>query len=575
MGRDAAMGAAMEQRQQRSEADWGVRDGLAAALLFAATAATVLWQNAHVAVLWDISYLLDSSYRFALALAGGPMPYRDFPFAHAPLTFLLQGAVIRLTGRVFWHHVAYAAVAGGLGTVLAWRLVLRAVGQWPAALLLAMPLTVLGIYGIYPTPIYDCDCILLVLIAVWLLGRAQDGRSRWWGFAAGCAAVVPVFCKQNIGVPFLLIVAVGSAVLLVVRSRSQGETRGLAMVLAGAAVAMALALLVLHATCGVGNYVYWTVTFAAERRLPGLASMVEVYRERSLLWELPCVAAGLWLVRSRRARWPAWLGTALLVAPLVPPLVALLTTNDAEDRASALLLLWPLLLVLAAAHTAWRLWRREWDGVVGLALLAAVHGTMLSQQLWGSTYAIWPLFVLLLASLLGTLRSAVPRFVLPGLAAAAGVTLLVCGGLYTSSEDRLSYAQVQDGVMAHARSPALQGMSARGPYLPELDQLLDFAAREIPPDDGLILLPGEDPFYYATGRAPQFPVLLFDPATQPYAPQKLVELARERGIRWLIVKTHEQLNDDPTPDRAATLAAMEGEFVLYRRLDGYAVYRRP
>jgi hypothetical protein len=552
-------------------------------VLFAATAATVLWQNAHVAVLWDISYLLDSSYRFALATAGGPMPYRDFPFAHAPLAFLLQATVMRLTGRVFWHHVAYAAVAGGVGTVLTWRILLRELGMWLPALLLAMPLTVLGIYGIYPTPIYDCDCILFVLAAVWLLGRVDEGASRWRGFAAGCAAVVPVFAKQNIGVPFLLVVVAGAAVLLAVRWRSSAR-QSLAMVLAGAGAAMAGALLVLQWTCGARNYLYWTVTFAAERRLPGLGAMVEVYREPSLLWALPCVAAGVWLLRSRRELWAVWPGVALVAAPLVPPLVALFATNDAEDRASALLLLWPLLLVLAAAHTAWRLWRRQWGGVVELALLAAIHGTMLSQQLWGSTYAIWPLFVLLLAEMLGSLAASgglaasgekVPRFVLTSLATAVGVTLLVCGGLYTFSEDRLSYARVGDGALARSRYPALAGMSARGAYLPELDQLLDFAAREIPRRDGLILLPGEDPFYYATGRVPQFPVLLFDPATQPYSPRELVELARARGIRWLVVKTHEQLTDDPMPERSATLAALEREFVLYRRLDGYDVYRRP
>jgi hypothetical protein len=560
---------------------WPARDWLAALVLFAATAATVLWQNAHVAVLWDISYLLDSSWRFALAMGGGPMPYRDFPFVHAPMTFLIQAAIIRVGGRVFFHHVLYAAVAGGLGTVLAWRIVLRAVdGAWRVGLLLAMPLTVLGVYGIYPTPIYDCDCILFVLLAVWLLGRVRRGGG--WSFAAGVAAVVPVFCKQNIGVPFLLVVVVGAVVWLVLRWRIRSERRELAMLLAGVGTAMAAALLVLQVTCGVGRYFYRTVTFAAQRRLPGLGAMVDIYREQMLLWALPCVALGGWLLQTDRVvgRWVSWCGLALLAAPLVPPLVALVLTTDAEDRAVNLLVLWPLLLVLAAAHTAWRLWRRQWGGVVQLAVLAAIHGTMLSQQLWGSTYAIWPLWVILLAEMLGSLgleRTGRQAGLGDGrsiLAAVVGVTLLVCGGLYTLSEDRLSYAQVREGAVVPPHEAALRGMSVRGAYMPEFEQLLDFAAREIPMQDGLILLPGEDPFYYATGRVPQFPVLLFDPATQPYSPQQVAELARARGIRWLVVKTHEQIKDDPMPDRAATLAALEREFVLYRTLDGYAVWRR-
>src|SRR5258707_12788683 len=92
-----------------------------AAVLFVATALVVVWQNAHVAVLWDLSYVLDNSYRIAL----GQIPYRDFPFAHPPLTFLVQAAIIKLSGRVFWHHVAYCALVGGTGIFLTWRILRR------------------------------------------------------------------------------------------------------------------------------------------------------------------------------------------------------------------------------------------------------------------------------------------------------------------------------------------------------------------------------------------------------------------------------------------------------------------
>jgi len=92
--------------------------------------------------------------------------------------------------------------------------------------------------------------------------------------------------------------------------------------------------------------------------------------------------------------------------------------------------------------------------------------------------------------------------------------------------------------------------------------------------DGLILLPGEDPFYFATGRVPQFPVLLFDPATDPYSPAELVQEARARNIRWLIVKRDLQINTDPTPQREATLKALLHDFTLNKRLQGYDIYRR-
>jgi hypothetical protein len=211
-------------------------------------------------------------------------------------------------------------------------------------------------------------------------------------------------------------------------------------------------------------------------------------------------------------------------------------------------------------------------------LLAAILGTFMSQQLWGSTYAIWPLLALLIAELLAflaplTARAALRGFV-PALAALISITLLVCGGFYTASEERISYVNLPDAPVEHSAFPELAGMATPGPYLPELDELLRYAQANIPQDDGLILIPGEDPFFFASGRVPRFPILLFDPTTDPYSPTETAALVRSQKIRWLIVKRDLQIKIDPTPDRAATMQALMGEFTLAAHLRGYDVYRR-
>jgi hypothetical protein len=166
------------------------------------------------------------------------------------------------------------------------------------------------------------------------------------------------------------------------------------------------------------------------------------------------------------------------------------------------------------------------------------------------------------------------RWFVPALAGLVAMVLLLCGGMYTASEERLSYAQFPDGPVEHSQFPALKGMATSGPYLSNFDELLRYAAANIPDGDGLILIPGEDPFYFATGRVPQFPVLLFDPATDPYAPEQLASLAQARNIRWLIVKRDLQIKQDPTPQRDATVKLLLEEFAPAARLRGYDVYRR-
>ncbi len=617
---------------------WGLRDWVAAVALVAATAGVVLWQNAHVAVLFDLSYILNAATR----IAQGQMPYRDFPLPHAPLTFLVEAAIIRLTGRVFFHQVLYVAIVGGLGTVLTWRIALemlrgRVAAAWTVALLVAAPLVFVGIYCIVPNPEYDCDCAFWILVAVWLLQKLDARTNLAWGFAAGGFICVPLFLKQNMGLPFLA-AAVGAVLLVLamrwlqpnprkprdfkvsVKSKIENaaprgqtpaaahETLTLLSVLAGAGAALAAAVLALHWTAGIGNYVQWTIRYAAHRRLPGSGDMLGVYSDPSLLWTVPSVAAGLVLLSFRRntaasgehcfpthsasfrrkaaewmgqSRWLQIAAFALLAAPFLFTLAALLIYDDADSRGDSLLALWPLLLLYAAALAIANLlglWREpRLRALMPLILLAAIHGTFMSQQLWGSTYAIWPLLALLVAEMLAFLgrftARAASRWFVPALAALVSFTFLVCGGLYTASEERLSYAYLPAGPPAHSAFPQLAGLATPGPYLPEIDELLRYAQANIPFNDGLVLVPGEEPFYFATGRVARFPLPFFDPTIDPYSPAEIASLVQSRNIRWLIVKTDVQTKVDPTPDRAALMDALMGEFTLAAHLHGYDVYR--
>jgi hypothetical protein len=582
-----------------------LRDFAAAAGLFLAAASVVLWQNAHVAVFWDASYTLDSAMRIAL----GQMPYRDFPFVHAPLTFLIQSAIIRLTGRVFFHHVLYAAVMSGLGTVLAWRIVLRLLRlrvqfAWAIALLLAAPFTFLGVYSVLPFPSYDGDCALAILTAVWCLQRldsafAGSSRARWRGFATGCAICLPLFVKQNMGLPFLL-AAVGSVALLLCADLLRREKSGsdqakaptLLTVLAGAITTILAAVLMIHFTAGVGNYVHWTMQFAAQRRLPGLPAMAAIYSDPSLRWSLPAAVGALILLTWRRSRPTSILAGRLasiaafllLAAPFFYALSALwLYYDDPDSFGDTLMTLWPFLMLLAAAlaiHSLIRFRNLTLRSFLPLILLAAIHGTMLSQQLWGSTYAIWPLLAILIADLMVFLAGLpslhlAHRWLLPSLASLVSVTLLVCGAFYTVSEERLSYVDIPAGPVEHSAFPELAGASTPGPYLPELDEFLRYAAANIPRDDGIILLPGEDPFYFVTGRTPQFPVLLFDRSTDPYSPEGTAALVSARNIRWLVIKRDLQIREDVTPNRAAILDLLMREFSPVAHLRGYDIYKRP
>src|SRR5256714_11630526 len=251
---------------------------LTAAALFAATALVVVWQNAHVAVLWDLSYVLDNSYRIAL----GQIPYRDFPFAHPPLTFLIQAALIKLSGRVIWHHIAYCALVGGAGTFLTWRIMRRILDgtkhQKSISLLLSLPLVPLGIYSIFPHPFYDPDCTLAILVGlVLLLHLDQRPRSVLIPLVTGAAAVVPLFVKHNTGLAFLAAASVSVLALAFWKWMRQAPVRHYLITVLSSAIALAIAIVVIHRAPGLTNYWQWTIRFASARRTPARGAMLCIY----------------------------------------------------------------------------------------------------------------------------------------------------------------------------------------------------------------------------------------------------------------------------------------------------------
>ncbi len=554
------------------------RDWIAALVLFFATALVVVWQNFRLGVLWDLSYILENSYRISL----GDIPYRDFPLAHAPVTFLIQAALIKLTGRVFFHHELYCAAVGGLATLLTWRILLNLLrsvvrSAWWVAFFLSAPLTVLGIYCIFPHPFYDPDCTFALLICILLLQQLDlKGVPPLRSFVTGAALVVPLFIKQNTGLAFL---ASAGLMLAIVIGREAWHHRpvvGYVWLLAGAAAGLIWVLLFIHLTSGLANYEHWTVQYAVSRRMPRLADLLSVYQEHAQVpWWVATFMAGalLFWVNPRGKLSLVSLSVSLMALPFAWTCIFQFAGEDSSDRAELLLAMWPFLLIVTFIFALFRV--RERRGIamaLPFIVIGTIHGGFLSQQLWGSTYAMWPLLVILVGTAFAPAKQSC-EWSLPVLTYVVSVSLLIAGGFYVGSHERLDYAKLS-GEVVRPELPALAGLSIPGPWIPQFEQLVHFTEREVPWQEGLLMIPGEDLFYYATGRRPRFPVLVFDHTANPYDPEEILELSRSRRIGWLIVKRNVQLEQDPVEDKDRLLKLLRQEFKRVKSLDNYDVYRQ-
>jgi len=569
---------------------------LADVFLFCATAAVVIWQNSRITVLYDLSGVIEPAFRMSL----GDRPYADFPFPYAPLTFLIQSWIIRLWGTVYWHHIAYVAIAGGLATVLTWRLlgnILSDSLRWPrlTAFLLTLPTVVLGIYCIFPHPFYDPDAMLFILVSLaFLLWLEHRDFPLIPTFLVGIALVIPLFVKQNIGGVYLASWFFMLGALTIIALWKKRSIRGYLIVILGAIVGLAASALIIQNWVGLETYKYWTWDFATSRRTPSPQDMSSVYQDPLLMIWIASFAAGvilIWLNKNSKAVLSI-LGTVLIAVPFVWPVIYLLIDDDSSERGERLANVWPV--VLLASFILCILAFRRINGVRKLlpfVLIATTHGVFLSQQLWGSTYGIWPMFVLLVGLIILALNELSDRRssgYLTAFAAILSICLMTSGAFYVYSNERLDYIDFEDGDMQHSSLPQLEGLSIRGSYLPDLEELVQYTKENVPADEGILELPGEDLFYYTTGRRPTFPSLLFDVTNNPFSAEEIAQLARERDIRWLIVKNDLQIdvekstdeNGKPAPvdktidDKDHILEVLKPEFKHVESLNNYEIYRR-
>jgi len=148
------------------------------------------------------------------------------------------------------------------------------------------------------------------------------------------------------------------------------------------------------------------------------------------------------------------------------------------------------------------------------------------------------------------------------------------GAAYTLTNARLLFADVNaPGAVVQSAFPSLAGLSARGPYIGDLDAILFWMRDNVPAEDPFVFLPGEDPVFYALGRRPRLPSVYFFDVANPYSPAEIARFADQVGLRWVFVKDRLQLVDEP-PLEQRLIVALTEHATLVAQVGPYRVYRR-
>jgi hypothetical protein len=240
--------------------------------------------------------------------------------------------------------------------------------------------------------------------------------------------------------------------------------------------------------------------------------------------------------------------------------------------------LFPPLLVAASMFALVRAARdgAHIETTLPLVLTGTAAGTLMSLGLNGSTFGIFPLLVLAIAAVVRDLRRFVPETtrLAPLTGAVLALFLAVSGGAYTLTNARLLFVDANaPGPVVRSAFPSLAGLSAPGPYIGDLDAILAWTRDNVPADDAMVFLPGEDPAFFALGRRPRMPSVYYYDVANPYSPAEVARFADVVGLRWVFVKDRLQLVEEPALEQGL-IAALTERASLVAQVGPYRVYRR-
>jgi hypothetical protein len=569
---------------------------LAVCVLAVGAGAVHQWQTGRIGVLGDYAYIVDTAWR----IAQGEVMYRDFGLPHSPLTFHVQATLIRVFGFSYGVTAWYCTVVNVVYVVLTYGLVRVLVPGW-SGVALCVPLVWLAPHCIYPHPFYDPDVCLLVLLSLNLLQWVATRRvGAVVAFLGGVTAVLPALAKQNVGYPYVVLV-VGAVVWwgwlrgrwvgagAGSRGEGKGESKaegtaeldvvGLRWFGAGVVVGVVGAAVWLGLTCGLGNYWRW-VFASASRRLVGLVLIPEIYGnyESWALGGLMVLGWWLWQRKGEGAR-PSWVATAsatLLLGPFVvmSTITWLCGGLFVVGYNHPLLSLWVPVMILTLVVGLWQLpavLSASQPVRVMLPWIAVIltFFSFLSQGHTKSSYGVWALFVLMVASVV-RVRNDPWQLLICWIFA---ITLTLTAIPYVYRNIRLRYIDRRGKTLQTVTSGSFRGFTVHVPHLSNFFELLDFVTKYIPESEPVVCVPQEDPFYVMTGRRNPLPMVIFDRTAMPFSPEEIVEEAERRRVKWVIVKRVLQIRHlawevegipEAFSEKYTTVARLSGYDILYR-----------
>lgn len=454
--------------------------------------------------LYDYSYIVTVPYR----ISTGQLPYRDFALPMLPGTFYVLAFFHSLFG---WgsQTILLLTLISSLGAFFVVLDIARLINErfsfrkglnWINFTFLVSAVLA-GLNYILSLPFYDNLAILMVLISLSLLLRAQRGHARFaFWVLSGICILLPSLFKQNIGVSYVLGLGIVYILSLFARKVTLKEQRvAVSGVIVGLLIFVFTIVLALQIFGMLQPFFFQVVVGASSAK--EIMSFEQLDPYLSIFSLLVVISAVLSAIVSSKKlsfgllTWP-WIFFGCSSILSIIQIVTVQPTGYMPTYAKPLELLPTLVISMTATAIVSSFRCRKLNGpFVGLTATVAcvTAGAMLSQGAWGSSYALSPILLIGGALYVGATISVRARFI-PAMLAISTFAFSLWVIAYAQSGDRLRFVDVfsseqTTGLFGTSLGSMAMSKSERIAMLELQDVLMEMPG-------SLIQIPMEDPLPY-------------------------------------------------------------------------------
>jgi len=511
------------------------------------SALLVFYQAGRVAPLIDYSYQIENAYRISI----GDFPFRDFELVVAPGTYLISALLMRFGGNSFnldWL-VIYACFSQILMILLTYY-VIRKIYSFDeitsGSLILIMMFT--G-YVIYPFPIYNGDVALFMLLALSYLVRVVSSEQKliYSYFLIGVLIALPTFFKQNVGSIFLVSV-LGVLFLTSLWDKKVLSLKQFCIVFLGALLPFVIFIAVLQSQETLNQAIFQLFEHPGKIRKP-LAMAIAVvnsyfsYSAMSVyvLFIIPILTL-LVIPMEKDSR-----DDLLVLSPIVLGTIVYVVSNyflGIPPYGTQILSVWHVVTILSMVFVGTGIYQfRKYRNIslfkalFPLVPILTAHGAFVSQGVSGSSLHMEALLVIMSASVLAGVLSISHSVKWNNLIISISLVLSAFFAAYAYNNIRMSFIDLR-GELNTSRTNLRLGniIATNGPWLPQMEELLTFTEANIPKNEKVAFFPGEDPFFFLSGRISYQRCTQFNATGCSQTPENILSELLKNKIKWVIVK---------------------------------------